>query len=185
MAVDLENKVITQNPELGVRTKNSKYWITFLLDIPELLKVVKDWDTKIRKVLPGTGFWFAPFKTDTGEIDLRCKRIGENRVAIARINLKVWLDKVGLPYHSPHKFRHGHIHYGLEHSSTVADYKAVSMNVMHSSIDITDETYSKLNEEDIKIQIAQLGQGKKTKREGGEDLYELFQEFMKWRNQRE
>ena len=32
------------------------------------------------------------------------------------------------------------------------------MNVMHSSMDITDETYSRLDEQDIKARIGQLGQ---------------------------
>ena len=36
-----------------------------------------------------------------------------------------------LPYKSPHKFRHGHAVYALQHAKTMADYKAVSMNLMH------------------------------------------------------
>jgi site-specific recombinase XerC len=180
-AVDLENKTIFQNPDFGVRTKNGKYGRTFLLDIPELLAVVAEWDKKVRAILPGTGLWFAPFTPDTGQIDLNYKIIGEQRMDIARKNLRAWLKKVGLPYHSPHKFRHGHIHYGLERSTTIADYKAVSMNVMHSSMDITDETYSRLDEQDIKARIGQLGQKKGKGKNESDDLFELFQEFLAWR----
>jgi hypothetical protein len=92
------------------------------------------------------------------------------------------MEKAGLPYHSPHKFRHGHIHYGLERSKTVANYKAVSMNVLHSSMDITDETCSNLDEQDIKSRIEQLGhQTGKAANESG-DVLSLLQEFLEWRN---
>ncbi len=44
----------------------------------------------------------------------------------------------GLPQKSPHQFRHGHAVYVLQHAKTVADYKAVSMNLMHVDIRVTD-----------------------------------------------
>jgi site-specific recombinase XerC len=181
VAVDIENKVIYQNPDLGVKTKNGKYGKSYLLDIPELLAVVIAWDKKVRAVLPGNGFWFAPFTHDTGIIDISCSTVGEHRVTLARKNLRDWLRKVGLPYHSPHKFRHGHIHYGLERSKTVADYKAVSMNVMHSSMDITDETYSNLDEQDIKSRIGQLGQQLVKAANESDNVFALFQEFLEWK----
>jgi hypothetical protein len=113
-AVDIPEWTIIQYPGLGVRTKNRKHGITYLLDIPELLKVVEEWDDEIWGILSPSGFWFAPFSPDNGQIDIVCKGIGEHRMAVARKNLQAWLKKVGLPYHSSHKFRHGHIHYGLE-----------------------------------------------------------------------
>ena len=36
---------------------------------------------------------------------------------------EVWLKRVGLPYSSPHKFRHGHIQWGLMHSKDRAQLK--------------------------------------------------------------
>lgn len=47
-----------------------------------------------------------------------------------------------------HEFRYGHIHWGRLRARTPAQDKAVSMNVMHSNTKITDEIYSKLNDED-------------------------------------
>ncbi len=156
-AVDLEKRIIYQYPSLGVRTKNRKYGVTTLLDIPELLEVVKAWDGEVRKLLPPNGYWFAPLSPETGEIDTECLEIGEHRVSIARRNLKTWLDQVGLPYHSPHKFRHGHIHYAMSHASTIEEYKAISLNVMHSSMETTDQFYSVLNSNQVHERISSIG----------------------------
>ncbi len=38
----------------------------------------------------------------------------------------------------------------------MADYKAVSMNVIHVSTDITDEVYSKLDDDEIKARIQNM-----------------------------
>ena len=53
-AVDLPNRTIKQWTSLGVETKNDKSATTYLLDIPELLAVVEDWDDLIRAQLPLT-----------------------------------------------------------------------------------------------------------------------------------
>ena len=104
--------VVSQFPSLGVWTKNNKYGTTILLDIPELLQVVQEWDDEIRAVLPPNGFWFAPLSPEAGEIDTKKTSIGEHRATLASKNIKAWLVENGLPYHSPHKFRHGHTQYG-------------------------------------------------------------------------
>jgi site-specific recombinase XerC len=156
-AVNIERREVFQFPDLGVRTKNRKHGTTFLLDIPELLTVVQEWDQYVRSILPEDGFWFAPFSPDTFEIDPTCKTIGKHREDLVRKNLRTWLERVGLPYHSPHKFRHGHIQFGLAHSTSHADYKAVSLNVMHSSIQITDQFYSNMPESEIQSRIGTFG----------------------------
>lgn len=78
--------------------------------------------------------------------------IGEHRATLARRNIKEWIESRGLPYHSPQKFRHGHIHYCLEHAKDIVDFKAISMNAMHSSMEITDEFYSNLNDREVQIE---------------------------------
>ena len=179
--VDIDNQQIIQDPTLGVRTKNQKYGITYLWNIPELLKVVKDWDDEVRAILPAQGFWFAPLSPDTGAIDTNAFLVGKNRHTLARRNLKIWLGKVGLPYHSPHKFRHGHIQYGLANSKTMADFKAVSLNAMHSSIKVTDEFYSTLNDQEVKNRIISLGDDSKKTGNEQEEL-EQFKKFLTWKN---
>jgi hypothetical protein len=64
----------------------------------------------------------------------------------------------GVPYMHPHLFRHGHAVYGLKNANTMAEYKAVSMNLMHSNIGITDGIYAALPGDDVKKAIGQLGQ---------------------------
>ncbi len=59
-----------------------------------------------------------------------------------------------MPYHSPHKFRHGHGVYALKLAKDVAALKAVSQNLMHASLSITDGVYGMLSTTDIKEQIA-------------------------------
>lgn len=106
-AVDLENLAVYQFPKLGVKTKNKKHATTYLLNIPELVEVVREWDCEVRKV-SSDGLWFAHLATETETILSGSQQAGEHRHTRARIDLKSWLNKVGLPYHSPHKFRHGH-----------------------------------------------------------------------------
>jgi hypothetical protein len=94
-------------------------------------------------------------------------------------NLRAWLDKVQLLYHFPHKFLHSHIQYGLEHSKTIADFKAVSMNVMHANMEITDEFYSNLNDGELGNRISTLNKAGQNLEDGE---LELFRQFLEWKN---
>ena len=67
------------------------------------------------------------------------------------------MDRVGLPYRSPHKFRHGHAVYRLTNSKEIADLKAVSQNLMHSNLGITDGIYGMLSTANVGKRIAGLG----------------------------
>lgn len=175
-AVDIPNRVIKQFPTLGVRTKNRKSATTYLWDIPELITIVQEWDNEVRSVLPPNGFWFAPLSFQTGQIDACITKIGEHRITLARRNFKEWLDQENLPYHSPHKFRHGHIQYGEAHANNVSDLKAVSLNVMHSSMKITDESYSNLQDKEVKKRITTLNKSNKTN--DTQDLIKLTKDLI-------
>jgi hypothetical protein len=56
---------------------------------------------------------------------------GEFRSSIAKRDLKQWLMKVGLPYHSPHIFRYGNAVFALNMAKDIAALIAVSQNLMH------------------------------------------------------
>ena len=78
----------------------------------------------------------------------------EYRALIATRDLKDWLKKVGLPYHSPHKFRHGNAVYSLKMAKNMAALKVISQNLIHSNISITDGVYGIFSDKDIKNQIS-------------------------------
>jgi len=75
-----------------------------------------------------------------------------------------------------------HIHYGFAHAKTIKDFKAVSMNVMHSSMEITDEFYSVLNESELQNRIRSLDRPNIS--DSDADSVHLFQEFLNWRKSR-
>ena len=154
--VDLPNRTIKQWPSLGVKTKNSKSATTFLLDIPDLLAVVSEWDRIVRAQLPGSGFWYAPIAHEWGKQTISKDTPGANRGIALGKRLRKLLVLAGLPLHSPHKFRHGHAVFALQHANTMADYKAVSMNLMHSDIRVTDGIYAPLARDEVKQRIAGL-----------------------------
>ena len=62
-----------------------------------------------------------------------------------------------MPYYSPHKFRHGHATYSISKAVTVADLKAISQNLMHSNLSITDGVYAVLSENELSERIGKLG----------------------------
>ena len=175
-AVDIPNRHVLQYPELGVRTKNRKSSKTFLLDIPELLKIVQEWDNEVRAIILDNGFWFAPLSNVTGQIDAGIVEVGKHRINLARRNFKSWLEQEKLTYHSPHKFRHGNIHYGLEHSENIADFKAVSLNAMHSSMEITDAFYSVLQDDEVKNRIS--GLNKNSKSQDKRDVIKVLEDLL-------
>jgi site-specific recombinase XerC len=155
-AVDLRQREVKQWTSFGVETKNDKSATTYLLDIPDLLAVVEKWDTFIRAQLPPTAMWYTPTVSRWGVQALSSERPGENRnIAISK-RIHRFFDRAGLPYKSPHKFRHGHAVFGLQHAKTMADYQAVSTNLMHEDIRVTDSIYARLASDEVKQRIAGL-----------------------------
>jgi integrase len=155
-AVDLPARTLRQWPELGVATKNGKRATTYLLPIPELLSVAQIWDDMVRSHLPSTAPWYAPISSRWGCQSLADAEPGKNRHQALDKRLRRLFTLAGLPYKSAHKFRHGHAVYGLLKAQTMADYKAVSMNLMHNDIKITDSIYAPILSEEVKDRIAKL-----------------------------
>ena len=155
--VDLDKCRIRQWPELGVHTKNSKKATTFLLRIPELMDVARDWDTLVRQTLPSTAAWFTPITSRFGVPQLSEDRPGIHRNTAVNDRLQVLFSEAKMKYRSAHKFRHGHAVYGLLHARTMADYKAVSRNLMHQDVTITDSIYAALLDDEVERRISTLG----------------------------
>jgi integrase len=155
-AVDISSRTIKQWSELGVRTKNGKRATTYLLPIPELLDLVEQWDSYVRKEMPPEAMWYTPIESQWGEQSLSKKPPGKNRSQALAKRLRILFKETGIPYKSPHKFRHGNAVYGLQRSKTMADYKAVSMNLMHEDIKTTDKIYAPLLSDEVGQRIAGL-----------------------------
>jgi site-specific recombinase XerC len=164
--VDIAQREVKQYPTLGVRTKNRKAAKTALLNIPDLLEVVQEWDTFIRASSPSDSLWYAPMRWAYSKNILiqnkitvqKAEDVAPHRAETLRQAVKVLFRMANLPYMHPHLFRHGHALYGLKSANTMAEYKAVSMNLMHSNIGTTDGIYAVLSSDDMKELIGHLGQ---------------------------
>ena len=153
--VDLENNRVLQLPEMGVRTKNYKAGITYLLPIDELLAIIKIWDDLVRKTLPQNCLWYSPLSRDNSRF-LPTMNAYVGRNSTIQKDLRKICLAAGIPYLSPHKLRHGHVMYAIQHAQTIADLKAISKNVMHASITITDAVYGILSDSDVEKFIKSL-----------------------------
>lgn len=82
--------------------------------------------------------------------------------------------RAGVPYLSPHKLRHGHVMWARSHARDMDELKAISQNIMHASVTITDGRYGNLVTEDVRNTIAQLGQS-----QPGDGLETKIDELLK------
>jgi len=153
-AFDIQNWSVRQLPELGVKTKNSKAAITYLLNIPILRSVVKEWDEEVRSTLPATANWYAVLDP-WGYLSDRKRNTINSRVEFRKALISL-CEKAGLPYLSSHKFRHGHAVYALKKATSMAQMKAISQNLMHSNMGITDGIYGRLVNNDVRDIVQDL-----------------------------
>jgi integrase len=157
-ALDLDAQAVRQWPELGMHTKNSKAATTYLLDIPELFAVVKRWDDYARSELADNAMWFDVLDRLSGGLS-GATDANPQRSGTVRRMLQKLCERAGVTYRSVHKLRHGHTMYAVERAHTVADFKAISQNLMHASVTITDQVYGVLPREDVHNRIAGLSRG--------------------------
>jgi integrase len=158
-AIDLDKRTVQQLVSLGVKTKNRKNAVTVLLDILDLLEAVRDWDKIVRGKLTPASTWFAALSAANGGESVVSNEPAAtaSRDVILRQEVSHLFDLAGLPYMSPHKFRHGHATYGLKQARDIGDLKAISQNLMHANIGITDGIYAILSTDDMQERIASLG----------------------------
>jgi site-specific recombinase XerD len=155
-AVDMERRRILQWTDLGVQTKYRKSATTFLLDIPDLLTVVRAWDDRVRTALDPEDLWYCNVEGAYHRHVVPSQREGTSASTVYRY-LRELCDRAGVAYMSPHKLRHGHVMHGLEHARNPADWKAISQNVMHSNLSTTDAIYGILKDDEVANRIARLG----------------------------
>jgi site-specific recombinase XerC len=158
----LDKLTVLQYVEDGVQTKNSISAKTFMYQIPQLLLAVKDWDNYVRQNLPNDFPWYSSIESHWGEQTLKMEKPDIKNPGSQiddRFSLLYKLaneQKANLVHKSPHKFRHGHAMFGLARARNEAEYKAVSQNLMHSNIAITDGFYGKLLDDDVQKLLMNL-----------------------------
>ncbi|MFH1634398.1 MAG: site-specific integrase, partial [Chloroflexota bacterium] len=133
-AVDLEKRLVRQFPSLGIHTKLGKSATTRIIDIPEhseFMEIVQAWDTKVRDTLPANGMWYANISPITGDLETSVN-VGAARDDGFRDDLKMFCQKAGIAYKSPHKFRHGNIRYLRDNARTMRDFEAIAHNTMQT-----------------------------------------------------
>lgn len=147
--VDLPGMRVMQLPEKGVATKNRKAAETSLINIPELLDVVHKWDQFIRPRLSDRHLWYA-FLDLYGNLAQNIpnqKTLVERRIGF-NADLKELCQAAGVRYLSAHKLRHGNAVYCIKRAKDMAQMKAISENLMHATIGITDGIYGRLARDD-------------------------------------
>lgn len=137
---------IEQKTELGVHTKLSKSATTYLHQIPELLDFVRGWDNFARANFPENHLWYAPIQQHWGEQSTKVLEAGKYRIGTLGKRFRLLSRLFELPHRSPHQYRHGYAVYGLERCKTMAEYHALSRNIMHDNISITDQIYVHMDE---------------------------------------
>ena len=155
--VDLVAGQLFQLPERGVRTKGRKSAITYLLKIPELHQVVEAWDRRVRSALSPDALWYSTLTRD-GMALTETKHSVDGRFSVVEKDVSLICQIAGVPYLSPHKLRHGHVVYALRRTRTMAELKAVSQNIMHSSVVTTDQVYGAFTGNDIQTILNGLGE---------------------------
>jgi integrase len=120
------------------------------------LAVVKSWDTIIREQRPPTAMWYTPIISCWGDQTLSPEKPGKNRIVAVARRMRLLFRRAGLPYKSPHKFRHGHAVYCLQRAKDMGDMKAISMNLMHVNTQTTDGIYGPFMESEIQYRISNL-----------------------------
>lgn len=151
--------LIRQWPDFGVRTKNSKAANTFLLphsELADLRAIVWEWHQEVAEGLGQYGMWYALIAPD-GETFLDDQAPGIHRSSGLRLRLERLCQRAGVDYLSPHKLRHGHITWARGQCRTISDYKAVSQNVMHATLQITDSKYGMLADGELVSRLAGMG----------------------------
>lgn len=156
--VDMKTRRIMQLPEKGVQTKNDKAAVTFLLPISELLGIVEAWDAFMRSQSGGVFNWYPSIDHEGVRVLpglLKGKYTG--RAEAFDEGMKKLCELAGVPYKSPHKLRHGHGVFGVKKAKDIGQLKAISQNLMHANIGITDGIYGKLAEEDLAEILSTFG----------------------------
>ena len=179
--LDSDSPFVNQLPSEGVETKFNKAARTYLLPIPDLLEVVREWDSFVRSELSENDLWYSIVNRD-GTAWGNFEEMGSTesrRMSFSR-GLKRMCKRANLSYKSPHKLRNGHGVFGVKAAKTIKEFKSFSQNMMHSNMQITDSLYGHLANDEVKETI--LGFGIQAESKNENELFEEFLAFKRWQD---
>lgn len=158
-AIDIKTGCIKQFPSLGVETKFSKPFETFLFKFDEnMYNAIIDWVRYLKDI--------KNFEEDM-PLFPRNKLLATNNNSF--IDNKPWegessvinmlkkrFEQCGIKYYSPHRFRDLTVKLGLLASDNALQVKAVSQNLGHEHVATTLNQYSTLRPEQLNRAIQKL-----------------------------
>lgn len=174
--VDIPNRTLHQLPEAGVRTKNRKAALTYLLSISDLLTVVSRWDQLVRSTMSPASLWYPSLTTD-GMTFIETSAARDQRHTTVEDDVRLICARANVPYLSPHKLRHGHTVYALKNARGIEQLKAISQNIMHASLVTTDGIYGNLVTNDVRDVITSFG-AQPTKRSSKDQIVAQIAELL-------
>lgn len=154
-AIDVRNATIKQWQQLGVETKNGRSATTYLVAIPDLYNVVTAWDAFVRSMLPSECMWYAGLDGTGKNLDPQRSQHTTSRCRRGTVaaGLRDLCKRAEIPYRSPHKLRHGHARYAIALARTIAEFKAISQNLMHADVTVTDSLYNVMHSRELRSVI--------------------------------
>ena len=171
--VFLDERFIVQDPSNGTYTKLNKSGETILLDCPEIMKVVKQWDDIVRANCPPDSTWFARLDAKhqfNPKVIQHLDRRDPKTYQEARSNyknftriMKALCIRAGIKYLSPHKGRYGNIHKWMETIETMEERQALANNSLHT-LAVLENTYARMSGTEAKSVMRKLAT-----KSGGED----------------
>ncbi|MEE9167130.1 MAG: site-specific integrase [Candidatus Neomarinimicrobiota bacterium] len=173
--IDLVKLTVCLRPLRGSAVKYNKANIVFLMVFDKrLLKAVREWVeylTEKKRFIPiDPVFPMTDVKNEPGTYSLSAKNVKpEFWKTTGSIN-KIFKDRAkaaDLRYYHPHSFRRLHYSIARKYCSTMEELSAVSRNLGHSHIDVSDGYYGNFAP-DNRIQILSKIRFDKTIDEGGE-----------------
>ncbi len=174
--VFLDEGFIIQDPSNGTYTKLNKSGETILLDCPEIMEVVKQWDDIVRTNCPPESTWFARLDSkhqlnpkviqylDRRDPKTYCEA-RSNYKNFSRI-MKALCNRAGIKYMSPHKGRYGNIHKWMETVETMEERQALAKNSLHT-LAVLENTYARMSGTEAKSVMRKLA-NKRSSDSGGQ-----------------
>jgi integrase len=151
--VDTDHRLVTQDPT-EVRTKRRKRIDTFLgLLGDDLEQIVIDWVLYLREVkkygdddpvFPRTRVMVGASGTFEAE---GIEPIFWQKTQPIREIFEESFAAVGMPYFSPHSFRHALVKYAERHAPSIEHFKAFSQNIGHEHVSTTLGSYGAMDRE--------------------------------------